>query len=142
MRRRPALALATLALVFLPAGAAGDARRTPRWLPLLTIAQLGSLSWSCDARGGAEVIRFRSEPASATETVSMRAGSSRRLAILQPGDSASVRADAAGTARIAIVQGTEARTLRASVALAFPGPGIRSYCYPYFPPAVGVSLHY
>jgi hypothetical protein len=129
-------------MVVMPAGAAGHVRRSPPWLPLLTIAQLGSLSWSCDGRGRAEVIRFRSRPASATETVSMWAGSSRRVAILQPGDSASVRAGGARTARIEIVQGTEARTLRASLALAFPGPGIRAYCAPYFPPSVAVSLHY
>jgi hypothetical protein len=142
MQRRLGVALATLATVLPPAGAAGETRRPPHWLPLLTIAELGSLSWSCDGRGRAEVIRFRSEPASATETVSMRAGSQRHVAILQPGDSTSERARGARTARIEIVQGTEARTLRASLALAFPGPGIRSYRYPYFPPTVAVSLHY
>ena len=126
----------------LPAAAGGEVRLPPHWLPLLTIAELGSLSWSCDGRGRAEVIRFRSAPVSATETLRMRAGRSRRVAILQPGDSTTVRADGARTARIEIVQGTEARTLRASLALTFPGPGIRSYCYPYFPPTVAVSLHY
>jgi hypothetical protein len=137
-----AIAPAALALAAMPAEPTGGDRSTTRELPLLTVAQLGSLSWSCDGRGRDETIRFRAERVSATETVRMQAGSSHRIATLQPGDSTSVRADGARTVRIAIVQGTEARTLRASMTLTFPGPGIRSYCYPYFPPSVALSLHY
>jgi hypothetical protein len=114
-----AIAPAALALAAMPAEPSSGGRSTARELPLLTVAQL-----------------------SATETVRMEAGSSHRIATLQPGDSTSVRADGARTVRIAIVQGTEARTLRASMTLTFPGPGIRSYCYPYFPPSVALSLHY
>lgn len=111
-------------------------------LPLLTIAELGSLSWSCDSRGGAEIVRLRADRVNATETVRIRVGSVLRTFTLQPGESASVRADGARAMQIEIAQGTEARTLRALISLSFPGPGLRSYCYPYFPPTVTLTLHY
>ena len=64
------------------------------------------------------------------------------MATVQPGETVSLRVGATRRARIEISQFTEARVLRASIVVAFPRPGIRSYCWPYFPPTVKLALHY
>jgi hypothetical protein len=136
----PGLVLTALALGAVPAGSSGRSRRTTRELPLLTIAELGTLSWTCESRGPAHAVRFRASPSKADDVVRIASGRAQRTLKLPPGGALSLLVGE--RARVTIVQGTEARTLHAEISLSFSGQRSGSYCWPYFPPTVTLSLHY
>ena len=123
-----------------PAEPAGGRRTTSRDLPLLTIAELGTLSWTCDTHGGPQAVWFRASPSKATEVVRISSGRGQRTLTLQPGGALSLRMDNARRARVTITQATEARTLHAAISLRFLDQSTAGYCVPYFPPAVTLSL--
>jgi hypothetical protein len=134
------IVLAGLAVAVTPGEPAGARRATSRELPLLTIAELGKLSWTCDTHGGPQAVWFRASPSKATEVVHISSGSGQRTLTLQPGGALSLRMDNARRARVSITQATEARTLRAAISLGFLDQSTAGYCLPYFPPAVTLSL--
>jgi hypothetical protein len=140
-RLLPGLALGGLALAVAPAEPSGSSSQTSRELPLLTIAELGTLSWTCDTRGGPHAVWFRASPSKATEVVRIASGGTQRTLKLQPGGALSLRVGEDQRVRVTIAQATEPRTLRAVISLTFSGQGSLSYCRPYFPPAVSLSLH-
>ena len=109
-------------------------------LPLLTIAELGRLSWTCDTRGGPQAVWFRAFPSKATEIVRISSGSRQRTLTLQPGGALSLRMDDGRPTRVTITQATEARTLHAVISLGVPSQSTAGYCRPYFPPNVTLSL--
>lgn len=134
------IVLAGLAVVVTPAEPAGRRRTTSRELPLLTIAELGKLSWTCDTLGGPEAVWFRASPSKATEVVRISSASGHRTLTLQPGGALSLRMDNGRRARVTITQATEARTLHAAISLGFLDQSTAGYCLPYFPPALTLSL--
>ena len=139
----PGLGLAALvtAVAVAPAEPPGRRHGGTREFPLLTIAQLGALSWRCDVGGSAHVW-FRASPSAADEIVRITSGSAQRMHKLVPGGALSLPVGELQRARVTIAQGTEARMLRAEISLSFSRQKSGSYCWPYFPPTVTLSLHY
>lgn len=117
--------------------AAADVGRGP--FLLVTLPSLGTVTWSCGGRRDREVaLGFRVSAKDATTTVKFSAGTTARMLTLQPGQSARFPFFAPARQRLLIVQGTEARTLRASVVAMFSRD--QSYCFRYFPPRINVTV--
>ena len=87
-------------------------------------------------------MRFRASPSKATEVVGITSGVRQRTQKLQPGDDLSLRVSAQQQARVAITPRREARRLHAEISLGFPARENGSYCWPFLPPTVSLSLRY
>jgi hypothetical protein len=83
-------------------------------------------------------LAFRVPVTDATTLVRFAAGHIARAVMLQPGQSTRFPRLAPGQQRVNITQGTEARTLRATVTATFSST--QSYCFPYFPPRISVAV--
>jgi hypothetical protein len=60
--------------------------------------------------------------------------------VIQPGQVIELPYLAAATQRLAISEGGEDGTLRATVLVTFRNPSLSNYCWPYMPPDVHVHL--
>lgn len=119
------------------AASAAEQRRGP--FLLVALPSLGTVTWSCGGPRNREVaLAFRVPATDATTTVRFAAGHVAKAVTLQPGQSTQFPLLAPGQQRLNIAQGTEARTLRATVKATFNST--QSYCFPYFPPRISVEL--
>jgi hypothetical protein len=131
-----AVVLASAAATASAAGAT-DKGRGP--FLLVTLPSLGIVTWSCDGSSAQQVaLGFRVNPRDATTEVSFAAGQTDRKVTLQPGKSTRFPLLAPGQQTLSVTQGTEARTLRATVVATFNST--QSYCFRYFPPRIRVNL--
>jgi hypothetical protein len=106
---------------------------------LVSLPSLGTVTWSCGGHHDADVaLGFRVSVIDATTTVKFAAGKTSRRLTLQPGQSTRFPLLAPAQQRLTIEQGTEARTLRASVVATFSRD--QSYCFRYFPPRISVTV--
>jgi hypothetical protein len=93
------------------------------WFPLTTVPSVASVDWRCGTRG--EQLRVHLTPPVATTTIVFRG---RRVT---SNGGSTVTPWLRGAARIELIQGTEARTLDATVDVSFGNLG---YCWSYLPP--------
>lgn len=122
---------------FAPPVAAAAQRRGP--FLLVALPSLGTASWSCGGQRGRDVaLAFRVSPMGATTLVRFAAAGTARTVTLQPGQSAQFPLRTPGRQQLSVEQGTEARTLRATVVATFGRD--QSYCFSYFPPRTTVSI--
>lgn len=106
---------------------------------LVALPSLGTVTWSCGGPRDREVaLTFRVPQTDATTMVKFAAGHVARAVTLQPGQSTRFPLLAPGQQRLNITQGTEARTLRATVIATFNST--QSYCFPYFPPRIRAAV--
>lgn len=136
---------AAIAMVAAAGAATSSGASAPRLLGpflLVTLPSLGTVTWTCDVPGYPSfALGYRASPRHATTTLELRAGTrvvARRR--VQPGQR--VRFPFLRTRRqtLALIQGTGAGTLTASVAVDFvPGLPV-TYCRPYAPPAIRVHV--
>ena len=78
---------------------------------------------------------------SATDRVRLRAaGRTITARVVQPGDTVRFPYVRSRRQRLEIVQQTGAGTLKASINVDFAPRGPTTYCYPYLPPRVDVSV--
>jgi hypothetical protein len=106
---------------------------------LVTLPSLGTVTWSCGGPRDREVaLAFRVPVSDATTMVEFAAGHVARAVALQPGQSTRFPHLAPGQQRLNITQGTEARTLHATVIATFNST--QSYCFRYFPPRIRVAV--
>jgi len=128
-----------LASVAVAASAAGAAEQGRGPFLLVTLPSLGTVTWSCGGPRDREVaLAFRVPVSDATTTVKFAAGHVARAATLQPGQSTRFPLLAPDTSASPSPQGTEARTLHATVMATFNNT--QSYCFPYFPPRISVEV--
>jgi hypothetical protein len=130
-----AIVAAAAVLGFTPTGS-GVARA--RLFPLATIPSVGTVTWLCRPASATYAIALRLDRQSATTRVTLVGPNFNAARTLQPGDRLSFPFIRAGVERLAAVQGTEARTLRATVTATFARG--RDYCFPYFPPRLSVRV--
>jgi hypothetical protein len=117
------------------------------WL-LVTLPDVGTLTWRCEPRGQpamgkglpALALAFRARPSSATETVTFRAGSRRIVKVLQPGQSVRFPYLAEPVQHVDVEQAIEPGRLVAHVEVAFVSPFVVGYCEPYAPPKLTVRV--
>jgi hypothetical protein len=133
--------VAPVAVVFLamlvPAGAAAPSSRD---FQLITLTQLGTITWRCDAPDGArQALGFAAYRRGATETVQFSAtGAATTKRLVQPGQTLRFPALRYRTQHLEIVQGTKVGTLHASVSTHFVAG--RNYCFSYWPPSTDVRF--
>lgn len=134
------LAATLLAGASLSAGAASAAAEGRGPFLLVALPSLGTANWSCGGARDRQVgLSFRVSSDAATTTIAFLAVAHvARRARLQPGQVIRFPLLAPGQLRLVIVQGTEARTLHAMVIATFNRS--QSYCFPYFPPRLRVTL--
>lgn len=120
-----------------PVSHAAQQRRGP--FLLVALPSLGAVTWSCGGVRNRDVsLGFRVYPADATTTVTFVASAMTRKLTLQPGQSTRFPLRSPGKQELRIAQGTEARTLRATVVATFSRR--QSYCFSYFPPGISVTV--
>jgi hypothetical protein len=128
-----------VASVTVAVSAAGAAKQGRGPFLLVALPSLGTVSWSCGGSRDREVaLAFRVPVTDATTTVKFAAGQVARAVTLQPGQSTRFPLLEPAQERLNITQGTEARTLRATVKATFNST--HSYCFPYFPPRISVDV--
>ena len=133
------IAAVLLASAVVSALAPGAAEQTRGPFLLVTLPSLGTVTWSCGGPGAHNVsLGFRVSTTAATTEVKFAASHVVRAVTLQPGQSTRFPLLAPGQQRLNITQGTEARTLRATVIATFNST--QSYCFPYFPPRIRVEV--
>ena len=124
-----------------PSGESATRLRGP--FLLVTLPSLGTVTWTCDLpdRYPSFALGYRASPRHATTALELRSGG-RVVArhTIQPGRRVRFRFLRTRRQTLALVQGTGAGTLRASVAVDFvPGTPV-PYCEPYAPPALRVHV--
>jgi hypothetical protein len=125
------------AVVAASAAGATDKGRGP--FLLVALPSLGTVTWSCGGASAHQVaLGVRVNPTDATTEVTFAAGQTDRKVTLQPGQSTRFPLLAPGRQTLRVTQGTEARTLRATVVATFNST--QSYCFPYFPPRIRVDV--
>ena len=122
------------------AGAAQRGGRGP-WL-LTTLPGMGTVSWRCNARG-LPALGLNGSSATATETLTFRAGGKARLhRVVQPGERVDLPYVRFPRQNVTIVQSTEPGTLKAVVTVDFTRRPISpSHCLAYLPPALIVHVY-
>jgi hypothetical protein len=131
---------AVVAVAFLPGSASGG-RQKP--YVLTALADIGTVYWRYDCvhyRAPEWSLGVRLFRDSATTGVTYRAGTLKRHGALQPGDPTRwfpFRKDL--RQHLSLVQGTEPRTLYATVSVRFGGTHLAN-CRPYAPPRVTTTL--
>ena len=116
------------------------------WL-LTSLPSIGSISWRCaGGQGlapGAYALGFHAFASSATDEVMLSAGGRIRISrTVQPGEALAFPHLPIAVQRVTVVQGTEPRTLHATVTVNFQAQSGLSYCWPYLPPPVTVRVEY
>ena len=135
---RCGLVLVVVALV----SSAGAASAAPESRPfvLVSISQLGTVTWRCDNRDRTrQELAFTAFARGATERVRFTAtGTGQKSRVLQPGKVAHFPALRNRVQQLDIVQRTEAAFLHAVVTVHFQAN--RDYCFSYWPPTTEVRL--
>jgi hypothetical protein len=121
-----------------------ESERGP-WL-LTSLPSMGSITWRCTAGARpsprAYALGFRALVSSATDEVQLLVNGRVVLSrTVQPGESVSFPHLAAAVQRVEVTQGTEPRTLKATITVDFKWAGY-SYCWSYLPPPVTVRVAY
>jgi hypothetical protein len=121
-----------------------ESERGP-WL-LTSLPSMGSITWRCTAGARpsprAYALGFRALLSSATDEVQLLVNGRVVLSrTVQPGESVSFPHLAAAVQRVEVTQGTEPRTLKATITVDFKWAGY-SYCWSYLPPPVTVRVAY
>jgi hypothetical protein len=129
------LCVAAATLLLATSAAASKPGRS-RSFVLATIPSVGTVTWRCDVPSGRYGLAFRLAPISATTAVTLTAPHFHEVRTLQPEERVSLPLTRVGTERVVAVQGTEARTLHATVTATFDRG--RGYCFSYFPPRVSM----
>jgi hypothetical protein len=109
---------------------------------LVSLASLGTVTWRCDpARQPSLALGFRAFSSSADAYARLVVGSRTiKKAHVVPGAQVNFPYVRASVQKLNVVQGTEAGTLRAFVAVDFAAPSVPSHCWPYAPPRTHVTL--
>jgi hypothetical protein len=137
-RLRPIVAV-LLASAAVAASAAGAAEQRRGPFLLVTLPSLGTVSWSCGGSRDREVsLAFRVSATDATTMVKFAAGHVARAVTFRRDSRPASRSLLPDNSALSITQGTEARTLRATVVATFDST--QSYCFSYFPPRISVAL--
>lgn len=139
------LVIVSLVVIGAPSASARLEKERGPWL-LTSLPSMGSITWRCTvgARPSprAYALGFRAFAASATDEVQLLVRGRVVLSrTMQPGESISFPHLGAAVERVEITQGTEARTLNASVSVDLKWAGY-SYCWSYLPPPVTVRMTY
>jgi hypothetical protein len=142
----PAPVVALALLVAAPAASPWAARDRGPWL-LTSLPSIGTITWRCAAGARptprAYALGFRAFASSATDEVRFvidgRTVVSRTV---QPSESLSFPHLAAPLQQVVVKQGTEPRTLHATVTVNFKSQRGLSYCWPYLPPPIAVHVVY
>jgi hypothetical protein len=126
------------------ASARVESERGP-WL-LTSLPSMGSITWRCTAGARpsprAYALGFRALLSSATDEVQLLVNGRVVLSrTVQPGESVAFPHLAAAVQRVEVTQGTEPRTLKATITVDFKWAGY-SYCWSYLPPPVTVRVAY
>jgi hypothetical protein len=121
-----------------------ESERGP-WL-LTSLPSMGSITWRCTAGARpsprAYALGFRALVSSATDEVQLLVNGRVVLSrTVQPGESVAFPHLAAAVQRVEVTQGTEPRTLKATITVDFKWAGY-SYCWSYLPPPVTVRVAY
>jgi hypothetical protein len=141
------LVAATLLSPVLPASAEQTHVAGP-W-PLVSLASLGTVTWRCDPKARPQVapglsalaLGFRVARLGQTGHLTLVIGSTTIVSrVIQPGQVIALPYLSAATQRLAISEGGEDGTLRATILVTFKRPSVSNYCWPYMPPDVHVHL--
>jgi hypothetical protein len=143
--RLVALVIVSLVVIGAPSASARLEKERGPWL-LTSLPSIGTITWRCTAGASpsprAYALGFRAFAASATDEVQFLVqGRVVRRRTMQPGESIAFPHLGAAVERVQIRQGTEARTLNASVSVDLRWAG-HSYCWSYLPPPVTVRVTY
>ncbi len=141
-RVRPLLAALVGCLLLVPGSEAG--RQAPRCGPffLVKLPSLGTLAWRTATRDGKDWhgLAYRPTPPIATTSVRLRVGG-RTVAIRTVNEKAvRFRLYPRRFQVVTLTQGTEPGALRASVTVDFTPGAAATYCEPYFPPGLRITL--
>jgi hypothetical protein len=131
-------AAAALCLLLVPAQAAGERAGGP--FLLVALNSLGTVTWRCDVHASDGFgLGFRQFVVTATTGITLRAGGRTiETVTTNPGERVRFPLLRSRRQQLTFVQGTEARSLRATVSADFlPG---RDYCWSYLPPRTMVWL--
>lgn len=129
-----------VAMLLLATSASASQRGRTRSFVLATIPSVGTVTWRCNISSGRYGIALRLARISATTGVTVTAPRFHAMRTLQPGQRVSLPLVRTGVERIVAAQGTEARTLRATVTATFERG--RGYCFPYFPPRFSLRVRW
>lgn len=137
-----ALVVASAALLASASLASGDSVRSPKSYLLVALPSLGSVTWRCGPAGDAWGLGYREFWASATTTVTLRAGARVVTRTVNPHELVRLPMLRSPRQRLTFVQGTEPGTLRAEVRVDFRSrrPGFAN-CAAYMPPRVTVEIY-
>jgi hypothetical protein len=143
--RLVSLVILLLVVIGGPIASARMERERGPWL-LTSLPSMGSITWRCTAgarpSARAYALGFRALVSSATDEVRLLVNGRVMLSrTVQPGESVSFPHLAAAVQQVEVTQGTEPRTLKATVDVDFKWAGY-SYCWSYLPPPVTVRVAY
>jgi hypothetical protein len=129
------IALALLALAATPT----HEERTRGPFVLVSVGELGTITWRCGERGERYAIGYRGSPLSATTVVRARIGHRRTRTVVNPGGRIRFPLVRARRQKITLAQATEPGVLRATIVADF-GAGSIAHCWSYAPPRVDLRL--
>jgi hypothetical protein len=141
------LVAATLLSTVVPASAQQTHVAGP-W-PLVSLASLGTVTWRCDPKARPQVapglpalaLGFRVAQLAQTGHLTLVIGTKAVISrVIQPGQVIALPYLPAATQRLAISEGGEDGTLRATILVTFEQHSLSNYCWPYMPPDVQVHL--
>jgi hypothetical protein len=117
--------------------------------PLVSLASLGTVTWRCDPKARPQVapglpalaLGFRVARLGQTGHLTLVIGTKTVVSrVIQPGQVIALPYLPAATQRLAISEGGEDGTLRATILVTFRQPSRSNYCWAYMPPDVHVHL--
>ena len=137
---RPTIAALVLAAVL---AAVAGALAATRPSVLTAIPAVGTAYWRADCKRERWALGFRLFWASATTTLTFRAGQLRRTRVLQPTEEFWFPFTSEKRQVLHVDQFTEAGTLRAVITLdyGYPSGNTVAHCYAYAPPRVTVQVY-
>jgi hypothetical protein len=143
-------AVLVASIVLSPAVAAsGEHAHSAGPWPLVSLASLGTVTWRCALKGQPQLapglpalaLGFRVARLGQTGHLALTIGTKTVVArAIQPGQVIALPYLHAPVQRLALSEGGEDGTLRATVVVAFPRHSLSNYCWPYMPPDVRVHL--
>ena len=135
------LAVVTAALVLATTAIGGSGARKPKAFLLVALPSLGSVTWRCGPTDGVYALGYREFWASATTTVTLRAGRRTVRKRVDPHELVTFPFSRAPTQRLTFVQMTEPGTLRAVVTVRFDqAHAVAPPCQAYLPPPFAVQV--
>ena len=136
----PRLLVAVLVALLAAGGSAGSGARPRSPFLLVSLASLGTVTWSCSGRQHRYSLAFRPFASSATADVRLiLAKRVVRRATVHPGQS--LRLPPAGLSqRLELRQATGAGTVKAWIGVRFDRRPVVSHCFAYSPPHTSVRI--